>query len=76
MNASKVMEMIEKASGIKPLALLTPSGKKIKEIAEVFSPSPLPNYSGLFLAKSGVFVWDIYKDKEWRIRVLGPESQG
>jgi hypothetical protein len=76
MNTSRVMTMIEEASGIKPLALLTPSGKKVKELSEVFSPAPLPNYHGLFLATSGVYTWGIYKDKEWRIRILGPDAKG
>lgn len=76
MNVSRVMDMLEKASGIKPMALLTPSGSKVKDLEQVFSPSPLPNYHGLFLASSGVYVWDIYKEKEWRVRILGPDSQG
>jgi hypothetical protein len=76
MTVNEIKKIIEDASGVRPMAILTPSGKRVKDLQEVYNSSPLPNYSGLFLAKSGVYVWDIYKDKEWRIRVLGPDAEG
>lgn len=76
MTIEDLKSVIQKASGIKPLALLTASGKKIKDLSEVYTSLPLPNYSGLFLASSGVYVWDIYKDKEWRVRIIGPDIKG
>lgn len=76
MTVTEVMKVLEKASDVKPLALLTPSGEKVTDLEQVFSPSPIPNYHGLFLAESGVYVWDIYKDKEWRVRILGPDAKG
>jgi hypothetical protein len=76
MTIDDIKRFLKRASGVTPLALMHPNGKKAKDLEDLFTPLPLPNYSGLFLAKEGVFAWDIYKDKEWRVRILGPDFKG
>ena len=75
MTPEDIKLTIEKTSGDKVVAVLTSRGEKISSLEQVFNPLPLPNYSGLYLSKSGVHVWDIYKDTEWKIRILKSETE-